>query len=208
MMNLAEALQAYEDLWCAGRIPYSGFSDAEEKKQLSAVMRLVNEIPECFNRHQYHPGHITGSALVTNFKMDRVLLTLHAKLNRWLQLGGHSDDNPDTWVVAMREAQEESGVTAIEWVDWQYLLELPRTTRAIPFDVDVHIIPARKNEPSHGHFDVRFLLQANDSIPLAISDESQDLRWFTLAEARTLTNELSMLRQFDKLEYLRQKRRW
>jgi len=37
-----------------------------------------------------------------------VLLTLHAKLGRWLQLGGHCDDIRDPFFVAWKEAYEES----------------------------------------------------------------------------------------------------
>ena len=73
---------------------------------------------------------------------DRVLLAHHRKLGRWLQPGGHSDGDPDTLAVALREAREESG------------LDVQALDDAI-FDLDLHRIPARDREPAHLHFDVR-----------------------------------------------------
>jgi 8-oxo-dGTP pyrophosphatase MutT (NUDIX family) len=134
-------------------------------------------------------GHLTGSGLVTNQSMDKVLLTLHAKLGLWLQLGGHADFDPDLGAVALRECQEESGLTNLRFV--------PNT--ASIFDLDIHWIPARKNEPGHWHYDVRFLFLANAGEPLTVSSESNDLKWFDLRDAYSLTTEISMHRQFDKL---------
>ena len=94
---------------------------------------------------------------------DRVLLAHHRKLGRWLQPGGHSDGDPDTLAVALREAREESG------------LDVRALDDAI-FDIDVHRIPARGREPAHLHFDVRFLVQAEHD-RFRVSDESHALAW-------------------------------
>ena len=75
---------------------------------------------------------------------DRVLLAHHRELKRWLQPGGHSDGDPDTLPVALREAREESG------------LDVRALDNAV-FDIDVHGIPARGGEPAHLYFDVRFV---------------------------------------------------
>jgi len=73
----------------------------------------------------------------------------------------------------------------------------------MPFDFDFHQIPARLNEPAHIHYDVRYLLLADPQEPLLISSESKDLRWFSLEEVRTVTQERSMHRQFNKLAWLK-----
>ena len=67
-----------------------------------------------------------------------------------------------------------------------------------PFDLDIHEIPARGEVPAHLHYDVRYLVEADPEEPLCINEESLGLRWFTLAEAREVTDEPSMLRQFEK----------
>ena len=138
---------------------------------------------DCFER-SCRPGHITGSAWLLNTSRTHTLLTHHRKLDRWLQLGGHSDGDPDTLAVAMREACEESG------------LAVAPLRRAI-FDLDIHEIPARGQEPAHLHYDVRFVLVAQ-SEAFTVSPESKALRWVGLSELQALTKEESVLRMARK----------
>jgi 8-oxo-dGTP pyrophosphatase MutT (NUDIX family) len=106
----------------------------------------------------------------------------------WLQLGGHSDGDPDTAAVAKREAEEESG--------------LPVTLVSSEiFDIDVHAIPARKEDPQHEHFDVRFQLLAQRE-DFVVSAESIDLAWVPLNELQQYTDEESILRMQRKWRLL------
>lgn len=109
-------------------------------------------------------GHFTGSAWLVDRTGERVLLTHHRKLGRWLQLGGHADGAPDLAAVALKEAMEESGL-----VDLAVEPEI--------FDLDRHAIPARGEVPEHWHYDVRFVVRATGSEAFAISEESLDLAW-------------------------------
>jgi 8-oxo-dGTP pyrophosphatase MutT (NUDIX family) len=202
--HIRDILAAYAATWAAGRLPYPGYSAAEERAILARFDDLVARRPRCFERDEYDPGHITGSALVVSPRFDAVLLTLHGKLNLWLQLGGHADGHPEPHAAALREAEEESGTSGLTFLAYERLfpelagrLEVP-----LPFDFDVHAIPARRDAPAHYHYDVRYVILGDPQRPLAISDESHDLRWFPLEEARRLTSERSMQRQFDKLEAL------
>lgn len=149
---------------------------------------FVRNHADCFHR-SCEPGHVTGSAWLVDGAGSRVLLTHHRKLGRWLQLGGHSDGDPDPLQVAMREAHEESGLTV-----------RPLTSEI--FDLDIHEIPARRTrrglEPAHLHYDVRFALQAQGSERYRVSDESLDLAWVDVAGLSELTTEASILRMADK----------
>jgi 8-oxo-dGTP pyrophosphatase MutT (NUDIX family) len=137
----------------------------------------------CFDNDLW-AGHVTGSAWVMDTAGARVLLTHHRKLGRWLQLGGHSDGDPDTLAVATREAEEESG------------LEVVLLDEGI-FDLDIHGIPARRNDPAHYHFDVRFLFQAKaDSF--RISAESNELAWVPVTDVTKYTEDESVLRMRRK----------
>ena len=148
------------------------------------LRQFVEDTPDCFLR-EHAPGHLTGSALVVD-DAERVLLTFHRKLEKWLQLGGHADGETDLAKVAMTEAHEESGLQALQLID------------AVPFDLDVHLIPARGEVAAHFHYDVRFLVRAANPHAIVCSEESRELRWFTLEEAYRLTTEPSMHRQFDR----------
>jgi 8-oxo-dGTP pyrophosphatase MutT (NUDIX family) len=109
-------------------------------------------------------GHFTGSAFVVSADGARTLLLHHAKLERWLQPGGHADGEFDLAAVALREAIEETGLTGL-------IVE-----REV-FDIDRHAIPARGNEPEHWHWDVRFVVRAAGGETPRISHESRAARW-------------------------------
>jgi 8-oxo-dGTP pyrophosphatase MutT (NUDIX family) len=202
--DIIESIRLYQAFVEGKGHPHRSFDPLEEYDIINKFMMFIESTPDCFER-TCKPGHITGSAMVISPDFERVLLTLHGKLDKWLQLGGHSDGNPNTHEVSLREVEEESGVVPLKIYEPLRVfgpdLKLPR--RPLPFDFDYHFIPARKLEPDHIHYDVRYLVVSDDSIPPVMSDESQDLRWMTIDEARRLTDERSMHRQFDKIEFYR-----
>ena len=109
------------------------------------ILSFVNQYENCFER-SLEIGHITASSWLLNKEKTKALLMHHAKLNMWVQLGGHCDGDPDVLEVAIKEAQEESGIQNIKAVSDKI------------FDIDIHLIPETKKEKSHYHYDVRFLL--------------------------------------------------
>jgi ADP-ribose pyrophosphatase YjhB (NUDIX family) len=115
-----------------------------------------------------------------------VQLTYHRKLGMWLQLGGHADGDLDLAAVAMREAEEESGLKRL------------RAVSTALFDVDRHLIPARKSEPEHWHYDLRFMIEADPDERLVISAESNDLAWIEIDRMAEYTTEASMMRMARK----------
>lgn len=130
-------------------------------------------------------GHVTGSAWIVNPAYTRVVMLHHAKLGIWVQPGGHCDDETNVLAVAQREASEETGLY---------------NTSAITgiFDVDIHHIPEYWNTPAHLHYDVRYLLVADDAQPLICSHESKAVRWMSLDEALELSGEESIARMVRK----------
>ncbi|CAO4837519.1 MAG: hypothetical protein CNLJKLNK_00827 [Holosporales bacterium] len=143
------------------------YSPADESEQIAKQQMLdfYKNHPDCFLR-TCQSGHFTASAWLLNRQETHVLLLLHKKLNLWLQLGGHCDGNCDILSVALREAQEESGIENI----------IPISTNI--FDLDIHVIPARADEPEHLHLDIRFLLKTTDTDDWIQNHESLALKWF------------------------------
>jgi 8-oxo-dGTP pyrophosphatase MutT (NUDIX family) len=132
-------------------------------------------------------GHFTASAWIVNKKRTHTLLTLHRKLGRWLQLGGHADGDENLLNVALKEAQEESGLESLDMVD------------STIFDIDMHIIPERPQVPQHYHYDVRYLLEADIREPLKISKESISLAWIAFDSVADMVGySPSILRMLEK----------
>jgi 8-oxo-dGTP pyrophosphatase MutT (NUDIX family) len=161
-------------------------SDAGERRMLTNMIQFATAYENCCER-SLAIGHMTGSAWVIDLDRTHVLLTHHRKLNRWLQMGGHADGDPDLRAVALREAREESGLNRLE------------VLQPTPFDVDVHEIPERGTEPRHFHYDVRFLIKADRTEPLVVSEESHALAWLPLQELAAQTDlEESLARMVRK----------
>lgn len=159
--------------------------DVEQGLATAATIAFVESQPDCLWRACV-PGHLTGSAWIVSPDRSRVLLTHHRKLDKWLQLGGHADGDGNLLAVALREAREESGLTRLRVL-----------SRAI-FDCDRHGIPARKTEPAHYHYDLRFLFEADPDEPLAITGESKELAWVELGRIAELNAEWSISRMVGK----------
>jgi 8-oxo-dGTP pyrophosphatase MutT (NUDIX family) len=149
-------LRAYASKW------------TDEQAAVEHFRELLAEGADAFRRERL-AGHFTGSAWLVDRSGTRVLLTHHRKLGRWLQLGGHADGDPDLARVALREAEEESGLGGL-------------SVEPGLFDLDRHWIPARGDVPAHWHYDARFVVRASGDETFVVSEESLDLAWRAVAD--------------------------
>lgn len=155
-MNLRDSTTALLTDWVA--------PDAAQDALRHAVLAFVAARDDACARDCV-PGHVTASTLVLDHTGDRVLLTLHPRLGRWVQLGGHCEDTDrDIVAAALREATEESGVTGLR-IDPQLAA------------VHVHPVTCSLGVPTR-HLDLQFIARAPAGAQIAISDESVDLRWW------------------------------
>jgi 8-oxo-dGTP pyrophosphatase MutT (NUDIX family) len=184
-MNRAEFRQSLSSLDLSGR--------PEESAHRQRMIELLDSCPDCFRRDAF-PAHFTGSAFVVSADGTRGLLHHHRKLDRWLQFGGHCDGEADVLSVARREAYEESGIDDL----------IVASTR--PFDLDIHEIPVIGNEPSHLHYDVRYVLIAPQQAEIRTSSESKELRWFTGEEMKDRDLDSGLRRLIEKWQALLDRR--
>lgn len=137
--------------------------DSQDPLRLT-YLSYLDAVPDAVQR-DCTTGHITASALVCNVKNRSVLLTLHPRIGRWVQLGGHCEDGDQSIPgAALREAREESGIDEL-------------TIDPVPLQLHTHPITCSGGVPTH-HLDVQFLVTAEPGSTARMSDESLDLDWF------------------------------
>lgn len=133
------------------------------------ILAFIDAHPDALHRSCLE-GHLTGSAVVIDPSTRQVLLLLHAKVRRWLQPGGHADGDGNLARVALREAQEETGIDGLRVL-------------SAAVDLDVHVFHnARSPEPDHLHLDVRHLVVAPAGVVAVTNHESTGVRWVPVDE--------------------------
>lgn len=158
--------------------------DDTERDYLERTDGFVRENPE-FHRRSTLAGHVTASAWIVDAERRHALLLHHGKLQRWLQPGGHIEEDRTLLAAALREALEETGLPC-------------RPVDTGVFDIDIHPIPARAQEPAHLHYDIRFLLETDPRAQPEVSLESNAVRWFELEQITTLNCGPSIDRMVEK----------
>lgn len=171
-------------------------ADHKEQQDIAMMKQLIRQHPNIMNMN-CEVGHLTASAIIVDIQSNRICLHFHKRLKRWLQVGGHADYETDMTEVALREAQEETGLSDLAF----FPVEKP----VVPLDYDVHTIPQNKNIPEHLHLDFRYVLTTNQSEQVSPeSGESTDFKWLTFDEALALGDEIDyalqrLIRKAQKL---------
>ncbi|MFD0363789.1 NUDIX hydrolase [Nocardia sp. GCM10030253] len=131
-----------------------------------AMLAFLGSAPRgCLREHV--PGHITASAVVFSHDEREVLLTLHPRVGRWIQLGGHCEEGDETVAAAaLREATEESGLTGLRMDPELY-------------GAQAHPITCSLGVPTR-HLDLLFRIVAPPGAIPVRSAESTDLRWWPI----------------------------
>jgi 8-oxo-dGTP pyrophosphatase MutT (NUDIX family) len=160
-------LQAHQRAWISALDRYEQ-RYPQEIDSIGLFRTFMLARPDAAERSRTQ-GHLTGSAWLVSADGARTLLTHHRKLDRWLQPGGHADGDVELARVALREAEEETGLSDL-------------MVEPAIFDLDRHKITARGNEPAHWHYDVRYVVCAQGSEDFTISAESHALAWRDIVE--------------------------
>ncbi len=158
--------------------------DENEAQHLARLREFLQTCERPFSR-AHAAGHVTASAVITNRENTHLLLIWHEKLQRWLQPGGHCEPDIEktTQDAALRELLEETLLPA----------EKVSLVRLTPFDVDVHEIPARGDEPTHWHYDVRYWFATTVEVR-----DTQAYQWKPIEDVARI-EEVSLSRMAKKL---------
>lgn len=137
--------------------------ETQERLRLAYLRHLAEHTDGMWR--SCRPDHVTASTVIVGASADQVLLTLHRRLGRWLQTGGHCEPGDRTLLAAARrEAVEESGIQGLR-VD------------PVPLRLDRHRVVCGPRQPAR-HLDVQFLALAPAAAQERVSAESTALGWF------------------------------
>lgn len=175
--KLLDSIQAFKkSKWCS----------EIEQGIADRFIAFISQNKDCFLR-ELEQGHLTASCWLWNEDESACLFTLHKKLKKWLQLGGHADGEYCLLKVSLKEAKEESGIETI----------IPLSNEI--FDLHIHEVPESAKEKAHLHYDVRYVLKIEKETPLTVSDESIDLKWIHLKDFENYELDDSILKMRKKI---------
>lgn len=159
---------------------YRPWNEQEERDQRQ-MRDWIRRNENAFSRDN-EIAHMTASAWVVNKDRSKVLMVYHNIYNSWSWLGGHADGETDLLSVALREVQEEAGITSVRPVSEEiFSLEI--------LTVDGHQKKGRY-VPCHLHMNVTYLLEADDVEKTSVKeDENSGVCWFTPKEALEASTE-------------------
>ena len=178
-MNLKQQIESYK--------PYN--EQEENDKQL--MLKYIDTFEDVLTREN-KMCHFTASNWIVNKERTKVLMIYHNIYKSWAWTGGHADGDSNLLKVALKEAQEETGLENLKLLIGEiYGLQI--------LTVDSHIKKG-KFVPSHLHLDCCFLLEADENEPLKIKeDENSGVKWVDIDKAIEITKEEKMKPIYKKL---------
>lgn len=162
----------------------------QERIDQAAILSFIDAHPDVLDRSN-RVAHVTSSAIIVNESMTKVLFAHHNLYRSWGWVGGHNDGDPDLLKVALKEAEEETGVQGL----------VPVSTSIFMIDV-IHVTNHLKHGKyvgDHLHLNVTYLLMGDETqTPRHKPDENSGVRWFTFDEVLDHVSEVRMKPVYQK----------
>ena len=159
---------------------YKTYNEQEEKDR-----RIMLDYMEKFDNlltRENEIAHFTASSLVVNKERTKILMIYHNIYNSWAWTGGHADGDKNLLYTALREVKEETGIKNVKVLSEEiFSLE--------SICVNGHI-KREKYVSSHIHFNLTFLLEADENEELIIKeDENSGVKWVPIEEINNHSSE-------------------
>ena len=169
---------------------YVAYNEQEEKDILQIIK--AEEIFEDILTRDNEFFHLTSSAFIINKNHTKVLCIYHNIYKSWTWVGGHADGDDDMLYVAKKETEEETSLKNFKVID-----EMPISVEILP--VKSHIRKG-KYVPCHTHFNVTYLLEADESeVVHILEDENSGIGWLTFDELIEKSDEPYMVPVYRKI---------
>lgn len=173
--------------------------DSREEQDLQVMLQACEHHPDVLCR-SCADGHFTASAWICDQGHKNVLLVYHRIFDSWAWTGGHADGDPDLLRVALREAEEETGLREFHVLNTDVLSSREKA----PVSLEILKVKAHRRRglfvPTHLHYNLTWLLEVDATAPLRIKeDENSGVAWFLLDEVCAHCSEPQMQPIYAKL---------
>lgn len=179
-MNFIEQIELYEPI------------DAQEIADKAAICMMIQNFPDTILLRNHPIAHLTASGFILNATYNKTLMIHHNIYQSWGWTGGHADGIEDLLQVALKEAQEETGITCIK----------PLSSEIASLDI-LPVFSHIKREKfinTHLHLSCAYLFVADDQEPLQHEpSENSGASWIPLKDINTYATEKHMLPIYQKL---------
>ncbi len=178
-MNLRKEIEKY--------VPY----DEVEAKDKEVILKYMNTFDNLLVRDNEF-AHFTASNWIVNKERTKVLMIYHNIYKTWAWTGGHSDGEEDLLKVALKEAEEETGIKNFKLLsDGIYSIEI--------LGVSAHE-KRGKRVATHLHLDCCFLLEADEKDAIRIKeDENSSIEWVNIEDVIPKISEAQIIPVCTKL---------
>lgn len=168
-------------------IPYN----EQEENDKEMMLKYIDTFEDVVTREN-RMCHFSASNWIVNKEKTKVLMIYHNIYKTWAWTGGHVDGDSNLLHVALKEAEEETGLKNLKVLsDGIYGIQI--------LAVDSHIKKG-KFIPTHLHLDCCFLLEADESEALKIkADENSGVEWIDIDKTIEVTNEERMKPIYRKM---------
>ena len=153
----------------------------QEEVEKEIMLKYINDFDDVLTRQNVY-GHFTSSAFILNKERTKMLMIYHKIYDSWAWTGGHSDGDSDLLHVALKEANEETGLENVTPISKDiYSLEI----------VTVNGHEKRgKYVGSHVHLNATYLLEADEKEAIRIKeDENSGVKWVPIDEIVEVSSE-------------------
>ena len=152
---------------------YCPWNEQEEADRRELLRRL--ESGEDLYTRSNAAAHLTASAWVVSPDRQQVLMAYHNLYDSWAWLGGHADGEWNLQKVAIREVEEESGLSQVT------------PLQEAPVSLEILTVNGHWKRgtyvASHLHLNVTYLMEADPRKPIRKKlDENSAVAWIPVEE--------------------------
>ena len=164
----------------------------QERSDKKHIFHYIEQFPFSILHRENTLAHITSSGFIMNQDLTKILVIYHKIYQAWGWTGGHADGDEDLLMIAIKEAQEETGLKSIK----------PLSKQIMAMDI-LPVWGHRKRNhyvSAHLHLNAAYVLIADESEPLHTNiEETEGAKWIDVSEIGHHSTEPELVYVYEKL---------